>query len=196
VQDELIDLLAARRGHFLLESGHHGELWLDLDRLFLRPDALRPFVKELAERLAAHNIEAVCGPLTGGAFVAQMIALELDVEFSYAERVARANDETLYSAAYRVPDGLRDAVQGKRVAVVDDAINAGSAVRATLGDLEACGARPGAIGALLVLGDRAAELAAGKQLPLVCVAHLPSAIWPPAECPLCAAGQNLTLAAR
>jgi hypothetical protein len=29
-----------RRGHFVLESGHHGNLWLDLNSLFLRPAAL------------------------------------------------------------------------------------------------------------------------------------------------------------
>ena len=34
--------LGPRRGHFLLESGHHGNLWLDLNSLFLRPAALLP----------------------------------------------------------------------------------------------------------------------------------------------------------
>jgi orotate phosphoribosyltransferase len=29
-----LDLVAARHGHFRLESGHHGRLWLDLDSLF------------------------------------------------------------------------------------------------------------------------------------------------------------------
>jgi orotate phosphoribosyltransferase len=41
--DGLIEALAARRGHFRLESGHHGELWLDLDPLFARPARLAPF---------------------------------------------------------------------------------------------------------------------------------------------------------
>jgi hypothetical protein len=27
----LLDALPARRGHFALESGHHGELWLELE---------------------------------------------------------------------------------------------------------------------------------------------------------------------
>jgi orotate phosphoribosyltransferase len=196
VQDELVAILAARRGHFLLESGHHGDLWLDLDRLFLRPAALRTLVKELAERLAAHSIEAVCGPLTGGAFVAQMVALEVDAEFFYAERVVPPDGTSLYSAVYRVPDGLRGALSGKRIAVVDDAINAGSAVRATLDDLAACGARPTAIGALLVLGDRAEELAGEAQVPLEYVARFANSIWAPAACPLCAAGLGLSLAAR
>jgi hypothetical protein len=30
MSEDVLDLLPRRRGHFLLESGHHGELWLDL----------------------------------------------------------------------------------------------------------------------------------------------------------------------
>jgi orotate phosphoribosyltransferase len=42
----------------------------------------------LAGRLAGHGVEMVCGPLTGGAFVAQLLAAELDVEFSLRDVVA------------------------------------------------------------------------------------------------------------
>jgi hypothetical protein len=38
--DELVSMLAARKGHFGLESGHHGELWLELDSLYLHPARL------------------------------------------------------------------------------------------------------------------------------------------------------------
>src|SRR5438874_9207130 len=60
--EELVGLLAVRRGHYRLESGHHGDLWLDLDTLFLRPSLIRPLARELAKKLSAHQIEAVCGP--------------------------------------------------------------------------------------------------------------------------------------
>src|SRR3954470_7526477 len=72
--DDLVAALAARRGHFLLESGHHGELWLDLDALFAQPARVAPFVADLAERLSGCGAEVVCGPLVGGAFVAQAVA--------------------------------------------------------------------------------------------------------------------------
>jgi orotate phosphoribosyltransferase len=185
--DELVGLLAARRGHFRLESGHHGDLWLDLDALFLRPGSLRPFVAELARRLAAHHPDAVCGPLTGGAFLAQMVAAELGAEFYHAERIVRPRGVGPDPVGYRIPDALRPAVRGKAVAVVDDAINAGSAVRGTVADLHACGARPVAVGALLVLGDAAAAFAADRGVPLERIAHLPTGLWAPADCPLCAA---------
>ena len=181
MQEELLGLLAARKGHFRFESGHHGDLWLELDALFLRPQRLGRFAEELARRLSAHRVDAVCGPLVGGAFLAEMIATALDVEFSYSAR----------ATGYRLPVALRDAVHGRRVAVVDDVINAGSAVRGTLADLQDCGATPVAIGALLVLGSPAAELAAERGLPLETIASRPNLLWPPSDCPLCAAGLPL-----
>jgi orotate phosphoribosyltransferase len=62
---DLLDLIDGRHGHFQLESGHHGEVWLDLDTLFLRPARLVPFVEDLSRQLAdAVAPEAVCGPLS------------------------------------------------------------------------------------------------------------------------------------
>jgi orotate phosphoribosyltransferase len=188
---ELLSLLTGRRGHFRFESGHHGDLWLDLDPLFLRPTRLRRLAAALALRLGHLAIEAVCGPLVGGAFVAQAVAAELDVEFYYTERVARTDASGLNSAAYRLPDTLRPRIGGKTVAIVDDAINAGSAVRATYLDLQACGAKPAAVGALLVLGRQAAQLVGGWHVPLEGIAHLPSELWEPEVCPLCASGMPL-----
>jgi len=72
LQKELISLLAARKGHFLLESGHHGDLWLDLELLCLRPKQIEPFVEDLARQLQPHTVDAVCGPFNEGAFVALM----------------------------------------------------------------------------------------------------------------------------
>jgi orotate phosphoribosyltransferase len=189
--DDLIDALSARRGHFRLESGHHGELWLDLDALFARPARVAPFVERLARQLAPHGAELVCGPLVGGAFVAQAIAAQNGLECAWTERVTGPSGDALYSARYRVPDPLRARLRNRTVAIVDDVINAGSATRATLADLRECGARPSAIGALLVLGSGAADLATAAGLALESVAALPNALWAPADCPLCAAAVPL-----
>jgi orotate phosphoribosyltransferase len=194
--EELLALLARRQGHFRLESGYHGDLWLDLDSLFLRPTRLRRFTAALALRLGDLAIEAVCGPLVGGAFVAQAVAAELDVEFYHTERVATTDGGGLYPANYRLPNTLRPRIGGKKVAIVDDAINAGSAVRATYLDLQANGARLAAVGALLVLGSLAAQLADGWNVPLEGIVHLPNELWRPEACPLCATGMPLEDSAR
>src|SRR4051794_2298662 len=183
--DGLIEALDARRGHFRLESGHHGELWLDLDGLFARPARLAPFVAELAEQLSACGADVVCGPLVGGAFVAQAVAERLGIEAAWTERVAAPSGLGLYTARYRIPDALRGRLHGRSVAIVDDVVNAGSATRATIADLRACDVRPVALGALLVLGDGAARLA--EEEGLASVGALPNTIWAPADCPLCAA---------
>ncbi len=186
MREELVNRLSAHTGHFRLESGHYGDLWLDLELLCLRPGQVRRFAAELAKRLSRLNIEAVCGPLVEGAFVALMVASELEVEFSYAERFAHPLRDALYPVEYRVPSALRRKVRGKRVAIVNDVINAGSAVRGTLTDLLACGAEPVAIGSLLVLGSAASSWAAEQRIPVARMASLPNAIWAPSECPLCA----------
>jgi orotate phosphoribosyltransferase len=141
--------------------------------------------------LRPHRIDTVCGPLTGGALLAQSIAIELGAEFAFAERI-ETDRGGLYPVDYRLPSGLRSGIGGLRVAVVDDAISAGSAVRAALADLVSCGAIPVALGALMLIGPKAVSLATEMRLPLERLLELPNPVWTPAECPLCAAGRPLT----
>jgi orotate phosphoribosyltransferase len=190
-QEAVMELVAARRGHFLLESGHHGDLWLDLEVLCLHPQSIEPFAIELATRLAASDIEFICGPLVEGAFIGLMVASKMNKAFAYTERFARASTDELFPAGYRVPDRLRQELKGKRGAIVNDVINAGSAMRGTFDDLEACGAIVVAIGALLILGTAAFEFASMKAVPLEAVATLPNSLWAPENCPLCSSGVPL-----
>ncbi len=188
---DLFSLLAAREGHFRYESGYHSDLWLDLDLLLLHPRTLCPFVSELADSLTRHQPEAICGPLVGGAIIAQMIAAELDLEFYYTERFVRAQQDGLYPVEYRLPAGLRPLIRGKKVAIVDDVISAGSAVRGTLADLGTHGVGPVVFGALLVLGNATPHFCTERHIPLERVAARASNLWLPADCPLCLAGMPL-----
>jgi orotate phosphoribosyltransferase len=191
LSQDFLKILAPKFGHFRFESGHHGNLWLHVDQPFLRPSRLHPFVIELAKGLSRHGVEGVCGPFVEGAFLAQMVASALDVEFYYSERFVALERDALYPVDYRLPSGLRRAAQGKRVAIVDDVINAGSAVRATYANLRSYEANPVVVGTLLVLGPSAPSFFAERGVPLECLAHVPNELWAPAECPLCAAGMPL-----
>src|SRR5688572_10704936 len=108
------ELLPARRGHFRLESGHHGELWPDLELLFLRPDRLQPLAEALARALATHRVEAVCGPLVEGAFLAIMVARALEVPFTYTEPRASGRVQGLFPVDYPLPRGFHGLLQGRR----------------------------------------------------------------------------------
>ncbi len=189
--EDLLELLSARKGHFLLESRHHGDLWLDLETLFLRPLRVKNFASQLARSISSMKVDAVCAPLVEGAFVGIMVAEELNTDFTYSERYARSCETDLFPVGYRIPSSLRQNLRGKRVAIVNDVTNAGSAVRGTFEDLEAIGANVVVISTLLVLGTAASEYASGKHVPLKTLGAIPNNLWKPSACPLCASGVPL-----
>jgi orotate phosphoribosyltransferase len=117
-----------------------------------------------------------------------MVGLHLDVQFVYTERFARPTEHGLFPAGYRVPDSLRKELLGKRVAIVNDVINDGSAVRGAFADLEQCGATVVSINTLLLLGSSAALFAASKSVPLHSIASLGNRIWTDENCPVCVLG--------
>ncbi len=170
-----------------MESGYHSEQWFDLDSLFADRARLQPFVRELAQRLATHHIDAVCGPMTGGAVLAGLTATELGLPHFHTERIESAGATGLFPVRYVVPTAQRSRLREAAVAIVDDAISAGSAVKGTYADLLACGARPVACGALFIFGEAAAQYATEKNLHLEGIAQLPFKLWKPTECPLCRA---------
>jgi orotate phosphoribosyltransferase len=182
VEDELLAAASAVRGHFRYESGHHGDLWLELDALLVDARRAQGWVSELARRAAGCRPDIVCGPLIGGAFVAQFLAAELGVGFVHAER---ATSET--GVRYRVAQPLRGAVRGKRVLLADDAVNAGSALSATLADLRDCGAEPVGFASLLALGDAAARMSRQHAAPFLALASIARELWRAEDCPLCRA---------
>ena len=179
--------VAARRGHFKTESGYHTDRWMDLETLCRRPETIHPLARTLAQKLRAHAVDAVCGPLNEGAFIALMVAGELGCDFTYAERFAERDDARLFPVRYALPAALRPVVSGRRIAIVNDVISAGSAVRGAWHDLHAHGAQVVAIGCLLVLGDAIDSFAAERGMAIEALERSPYQLWTPADCPLCAA---------
>ena len=187
----LLELVSARRGHFRLESGHHGGLWLDLDPLFSEPRRIAPFVAALADRIRPHGVSAVCGPLLGGAFLAQLVAGELGADFWFTEQIMPAERDGLYRARYVLPASLAPRIRARRVALVDDVMSAGSALRGTFTELRAHGGEPVVAGALLVLGSAGADFFTERGLAVESVAREAYDLWMPQSCPLCAMGVPL-----
>ncbi len=185
------ELTSARRGHFLLESGHHSELWFDLDALFAVTLRIDPLVVQLSEAIQPYNLAGVCGPLLGGAFLAQLVAGKLGVEFYFTERVMPREQSGLYQASYRLPQAFGARVRGQRLAIVDDIMSAGSALRGTYTEILSYGAEPVVAGALMILGDTGATFFAERAVPVKAVAREDYKLWLPADCPHCAAGAPL-----
>jgi hypothetical protein len=105
----VLDLLSARRGNFLLESGHHtaisGRIWRHyaFDRIACKQKRLilrRPFQKGGLMLLAYLSSK--------GALVGPFVALNLNVDLAYSERFVRPSHDGLFPAGYRIPAALRD----------------------------------------------------------------------------------------
>jgi orotate phosphoribosyltransferase len=181
----MVQLARPRPGHFDLGTGYHGDLWLDLDALLLRPSLLRAPVRWLAARLREHSVDAVCGPLEGGAFLGYAVADLLGVAFLAGYR--RPGETARYNLT-AVPGGIA----GWRVGVVDDAVNAGTAVVACLEELRGRGAVPVAVAALVSLGEASTTVQARMRVPFYPASTVPSRAWPAERCPLCAEGTPYT----
>jgi orotate phosphoribosyltransferase len=176
-----------RRGHFLFESGDHGDAWLELERLFTSPRRMERAAGALAEKLRAHRADLVCGPAIGGALVGQWVAGVLDVPFVYAERHV-----TVDGVQYAVPPGVRDIVKGARAAIVDDVVNAGSAALATARALRSLDATVVALGVLIARAASVLPIATFAGMPVESLATIEWNLWPAASCPLCVAGAPVT----
>jgi orotate phosphoribosyltransferase len=153
---------------------------------------LRPDVRVLAGRLREHRVDAVCGPIEGGAFLAYALAELMGVAFLPAYRVpaSDAAAATEYRLAQTEGDG--EGIGGWRVAIADDAVNAGTAIRACAGQLRDHGAVPVAVAALLAVGPARQVVPAALSVPFYAVDTVRSQTWRPEDCPLCGDGMPLT----
>lgn len=183
--------LPGREGHFRLESGLHTDRWLTLDALFASPGDAAPLITALAARLKSYSVAGVCGPLVGGAFLAQSLAAALGVDFYFSEPETTPRSAGLFSAEYRVPAGLRSRMSGARLALVDDVISAGSSVRATAKAVAGAGASIVVVGTLLALGTVALDHFARLEIPVEALERRELSLWSPETCPLCRAGAAL-----
>ena len=188
--DDFLALVSGRRGHFLLESGYHGALWLELGGLFADTGRVEPFVAQLVDALRPYGVELVCGPLQGGAELAQHLAGQLGADFAFTERVP-SEAQGLFSARYRLPSAFAQLMRGRRVAIVDDVMSAGSSLRATELELRQHGSTTVVVGAIMVLGTRGLDYFTERGLPVEAVVREAYESWSPDECPMCARGEVL-----
>ena len=165
-------------------------MWITLDALFSSPQGVAEPVNDLAARLRRYDVDAVCGPFVGGAFLALLLAERLGVKFFYTQLVA-APSEKMFGARYTLTPELARRIAGSRVAVVDEMISAGSSVRATMEAVQATKASVAVVGSLTLLGTKGKEHFEAIGMPLEYLSAQPLAMWHPADCPLCAAGVAL-----
>jgi orotate phosphoribosyltransferase len=178
---QLEDIGALKKGHFLYASGKHGDTYVEKFNLLRDPRATSEVCQHFVDRFRDQRIDVVAGPTTGGILLAFETARQLGVAAAYAER--KGDGES--GREFR-----RDTVfePGARVLVVDDIMTTGGSVRETLAALAGY---PVEIVAVGVLVDRSAGATTFGDVPLVAIASRKFDAWEAAECPLCAQGVSL-----
>ncbi|MCL6535995.1 MAG: orotate phosphoribosyltransferase [Armatimonadetes bacterium] len=172
---------AVLRGHFLLTSGRHSDLYFEKFRLLEQPALLEQAVGAMLANLPREAIAAaqvVVGPTLGGVLVAYEAARQLGIRAMYAEREGDGR-------AFRRGSVLEP---NTPALVVDDVLTTGTSIREVLAVLEQYQAHVVGIGVLI---DRSkAPLA--FSAPLASALRLPAETYAPDECPLCRQGVPLT----
>jgi orotate phosphoribosyltransferase len=182
VTDDIIQLFeeagAYLRGHFLLTSGLHSDVYFEKFALLARPDILSDLVGRLVLPYRQRRIETVLGPTLGGAIIAFEAARQLGCRAVYAE--AEGDKRVLRRGFSLAP--------GERVLICDDILTTGRSVHEVVDLTEGYGAKIEAISLLL---DRSGGATYFKY-PLHTLASVKAETFEPSACPLCHGGLPLT----
>jgi orotate phosphoribosyltransferase len=140
---------AILRGHFLLTSGRHSDVYFEKFRVLEQPQVLSALCKEIAEHYGGKGIELVAGPTTGGIIIAFEVARQMRLPAVYVE--TENGVRTLRRNKLLSP--------GVKTLVVDDVLTTGTSLMESTQAIEDAG---GSVQAFAVLIDRSS---ADKQWP-------------------------------
>ena len=172
------DAGAMLEGHFLLTSGLHSPVYWEKFRVLQYPHYTEKLCHLIANHFKEDGVQVVAGPTTGGVILAFEAARQLGVRGIFAEK---EGEERVFRRGLTIN-------AGERVLVVDDVLTTGGSIIQVMKAVNKLG---GTIVGVGVLVDRAEQ---DKEfgVPLFSCLRATTPSYPPAECPLCAAGVPLT----
>ena len=133
---------AILRGHFLLTSGRHSDVYFEKFRVLEQPKVLTALCSEIAEQYASSGIDLVAGPTTGGIIIAFEVARQMGLPAIYVES---ENGQKKLRRGAQIPSGAN-------VLIVDDVLTTGRSVFEVIEVVKQAGGVPAGV-ALLI--DRA-----------------------------------------
>jgi len=164
---------AVKEGHFLLASGLHSPVYWEKFRILQYPHYTGKLCGLIAQHFKDQKIDVVAGPTTGGIILAFETARQLGVRGIFAEK----------EGEIRVFRRDFELTAGERVLIVDDVLTTGGSVRETMSAVDRLGGVTIAVAVLVNRSQQEVEYG----VPLFSCLRAPTMVYPPQECPLCAA---------
>lgn len=180
-------------GHFDYGNGYHGRLYVNPHMLFRYPSTIWRLAQDLLDILpfdVSDSVNAVVGPVTGGALLAHTLAGLLDGRRSlqhppclFAPVHFDADDQLQLRTAYA------RMLEGRRVLIADDVRNTGKTLAQCAALVREAG---GEVLATVQIYDRMESIVPLDVPNLALIEYGAPENYPTPQCPLCAAGEPLT----
>lgn len=162
------------RGHFLLSSGLHSDIYLQSALVLQHPTHAEALCRDLAKPFKGDGVQVVLAPAIGGILVAHEVARALGARCLFGER----EDGVM---RLRRGFGLEP---GERCLVVEDVITTGGSTREVITVVEDAKGTLVGVGALIDRSGGTATFPVKKAA----LATLTVPTYKPEDCPLCKAG--------
>lgn len=178
-KDYIMDIFektgAVMRGHFLLTSGLHSDMYIQCARVLQHPGYTAMLVEKIAGAFEEDEIDMVVGPALGGILVAYEAGRLLGVPAIFTER--EGGKMTLRRGFY-IPAGAR-------VLVAEDVVTTGGSVREVIDIVRQRGGEVAGVGLLVDRSAGRVDFGVKK----VAVLTLDVKTYKPGEgCPMCIQG--------
>ncbi|MEO0198996.1 MAG: phosphoribosyltransferase family protein [candidate division WOR-3 bacterium] len=162
------------KGHFLLTSGLHSDIYFEKFRLLENPNLVKKLIKTKEKELQNLNVTLCIGPLTGGALVAFAVGDILNIRSIYMEK---EENEFVLKRDFKI-------YKEDKILLCDDVLTTGSSflkIRKSLAPYL------NQIVGHFVLIDRSTK-AIEEISPVISVYKEPAVTYTAEECPLCKMG--------
>ena len=174
VERIFIETGAMLEGHFQLTSGRHSDRYFQCAMVLQYPEHTADLCRELAERFAGLEVDAVVGPAVGGIVLSYEMGRALGVRSLFTERE---------NGVMKLRRGFSIA-PGEKILVVEDVITTGGSIKEAIAAVREQGGVVVGVGALVDRSSGTVDFGVRAEALLVteAVSYLPE------ECPLCAEG--------
>lgn len=165
---------ALLRGHFLLTSGRHSNVYFQCAKVLQYPDITTKLSEIIVEKFQHTQIDTVIAPALGGIVVGQEVARQLNKRFIFAERENKMLE-------------LRRGFSlsaGERVLVCEDVVTTGGSVFEVIEIVRSCGALPVGVGVIVDRSNGKVDFSVPKVATIV----LDAVSFEPDSCELCGQG--------